>query len=286
MSKSSLMESPLKSSGEKGIFNKYDWIKEADKKLISAKLLREAAYCNKIELENKKQIEYLTSKEIFEIVNVIESANKSSILLLGYALELLLKSGIVSLLIHAPKNILEKKVRAYSHDLLEIAKDLHFELSNEECSLLETLSSYIIRETRYPVAPESLLDYNSKTNDIVFFVSNDENFTLGLSVFNRLKEFVKSLDGTSDDIKFHTRMEMENNGYVVFRTGGHLPPIFIVKFCQTQIELGTNNLCTVKKLLLEKNQVNKTIHSHLMEKSWDSAYFFVVSGKKGLMRCS
>ena len=37
------MEEPLKLSGEKGIFSKHYWVKEADCKLISAKLLRELA---------------------------------------------------------------------------------------------------------------------------------------------------------------------------------------------------------------------------------------------------
>ncbi|TOM65991.1 hypothetical protein CGH71_23780, partial [Vibrio parahaemolyticus] len=95
------MEAPLKSSGEKGVFNKYDWVREAGNKLISAKLLRDSAAKKRIEFErlkSEKEIhkERPNSKEVFEILNVISSANKSSVLLLGYALELLLKSGVVS----------------------------------------------------------------------------------------------------------------------------------------------------------------------------------------------
>ncbi|MEZ9422489.1 hypothetical protein AB4186_03430 [Vibrio lentus] len=287
MNNNTLMEAPLKSSGEKGLFNKYDWVKEADNKLISAKLLRDSANHKKIEfnrlnLDKNKSRDRLTSKEVFEILSVVESANKSSVLLLGYALELLLKSGVVSLLIHAPKTLLEKKVRAYSHNLLEIASELHIKLSNEEHDLLETLSSYIVRETRYPVTPESLEDYSSKTNAIAIFVSNDENFQLGVSLYKKIKELVDSIDGTPENIKLHTRMEMEENGYVIFRIGGYLPPVFIIKFCQTQLDSGTDKLSTVKELLLEKNKLNKTIHSHLMEASWDTASFFIVAGKQGL----
>ncbi|MFB2652800.1 hypothetical protein [Shewanella seohaensis] len=283
------MNTPLKSSGEKGVFNKYDWVREADNKLISAKLLKESAAKKRIEFERlksdkEKQKERPNSKEVFEILNVVESTNKSSILLLGYALELLLKSGVVSLLIYAPKALLEKKVKAYSHNLLEIALDLHIELSKEEHDLLETLSSYIIRETRYPVTPESLDDYCSKTNDITSFVSNYKNFELGLSLYKKLRELIDSIDGTPEDIKFHTRMEMEENGYVIFRIGGRLPPVFIIKYCQTQVDSETAALSTVRDLLLEKNKVNKTIHSHLMEVSWDTASFFIVGGKRGLTK--
>ena len=77
---------------------------------------------------------------------------------------------------------------------------------------------------------------------------------------------------------------MEENGYVIFRIGGRLPPVFIIKYCQTQVDSETAVLSTVRDLLLEKNKVNKTIHSHLMEVSWDTASFFIVSGKRGLTK--
>ncbi|KFZ38946.1 hypothetical protein HR45_00650 [Shewanella mangrovi] len=281
------METPLKSSGEKGIFNKYDWVKEADGKLISAKLLRECALKKQLEfdtLKNKKKIngQKLTSKEAFEIINVRESANKSSVLILGYAIELLLKSGIVSLLINAPKKLLEKKVKSYSHNLVNIALDLHFPLSNKERHLLEILGSYIIRETRYPVIPSSTNDYCEQVNNITEFISSETNFVLGVQLFERLRGFIKDIDGTPDNIKFSSRMEMEENGYITFRIGGRLPPVFIVKFCQTQISAGIATIETVKSLLIEKNKVNKSIHSNLMEKYWDKAIFYIVDDKKGL----
>ncbi|ABI37411.1 hypothetical protein Shewmr4_0331 [Shewanella sp. MR-4] len=289
LNNNSLMETPLKSSGEQGIFNKLDWVKEADGKLISAKLLREIALNKKLELDAlqaRKIIdgEKLTSKEVFEIYNIQESANKSSVLILGYAIELLLKSGVVSLLINAPKNLLEKKVKAYSHKLLNIALDLHFSLSSEEQHLLETLSSYIIRETRYPVTPNSINDYCEKTNQIRTFISSEYQFSLGVQFFERLRSFIKDIDGTSDNIKFHSRMEMEKNGYITFRVGGCLPPVFIVKFCQSQISSGTATIDTVKYLLIEKNKVSKSIQSNLMEKYWDKAIFYTVNDKKGLIK--
>lgn len=285
------MEVPLKSSGEKGIFNKYDWVKEADNKFISAKLLRECAVQKKLELDNlrlsKQSLgEKVTSKETFEIVNSRNAANKSSVLILGYAIELLLKSGIVSLLIHAPKKLLEKRVRAYSHDLLAIALDLHISLSPEEASLLKTLSSYIIQETRYPVTPESVNDYHEKVNAITAFISNEEQFSLGLDFYSKLKNLIQGIDGTTESIKFHTRMNMEENGYLIFRIGGGLPPIFIINYCQTQIDKGENTLGVIHNLLLEYNKTKKTIHTKLMEESWEIASFYKVDRKKGLTKQS
>ncbi|MEZ8949328.1 hypothetical protein AB6E77_12815 [Vibrio sp. 10N.247.311.18] len=103
------MKAPLKSSGEKGIFNKFDWVKEADSKLISAKLLRENGNQKTLELESLMTTTSYTSSDVFEVLTIKDAAYKSSVLMLGYALELLLKSGVVSLLISAPKDLLEKR---------------------------------------------------------------------------------------------------------------------------------------------------------------------------------
>ena len=290
MNPKTLMETPLKSSGEHGIFNKNHWVKEADEKLISAKLLRESALRKLSEFDSLKALketkgEALTSKEVFEILNVKDSANKTSILILGYAIELLLKSGIVSLLINAPRKLLEKKVRAYSHDLLSIAQELHLDLSARESILLDTLSSYIVRETRYPVTPRPVKDYCNQSNKITQFVSREENFLLGVEFFNRLRTFIGNVDGTADNMKIHGRMEMEKNGYLTFRIGAELPPIVILKFCQSQIDSGVDTLDTFKDLLVEKNKLHGSMNSHLIEKHWDSIVFYRVDERSGIKKC-
>lgn len=278
------MKAPLKSSGEKGIFNKFDWVKEADSKLISAKLLRENGNQKALEFESLVKTASCTSSEVFEVLIIKDAAYKSSVLMLGYAIELLLKSGVVSLLISAPKDLLEKKVKDYSHNLVSVALDLGMNLSESEIKLLKTLSSYIINETRYPVTSESVEDYCNKTNEINAFIANDKCFYEGVEFYSNLKKIINDIDGTPDNMKIYSRMEMERDGYIIFRIGGSLPPVIIVKYCQTQIDANTNTLDTVKGLIINKNKQNMSIHSHLMESSWDAALFFSVNKKRGLTR--
>ena len=104
-----------------------------------------------------------------------------------------------------------------------VASDLLIELSKEEQDLLLTLSSYIIQETRYPVTLEQSDDYCTKTNEITNFISSDKNFERGLAFFKKVREVIDNIDGTPEDIKFNSRMEMEQNGYVIFRIGGDFP---------------------------------------------------------------
>ncbi len=47
-------------------------------------------------------------------------------------------------------------------------------------------------------------------------------------------------------MKIYSRMELERDGYIIFRVGGSLPPVIIVKYCQTQIDANTNTLGTIK----------------------------------------
>lgn len=282
MTTQSLMDDILRENGERGIFNKHDWIKEADGKLVCAKLLRDIALNKLSEFKKLKQEkgELISSKDVSEMLSIREPANKSSVLMLGYAIELLLKSGIVSLLINAPKKLLDKRVKAYSHDLLSIALDLHMELSDDECSMLSILGSYIILEARYPVTASSIKDYCEKINSIREFLSCEKQFLLGVSFFNKLRTYIKIIDGTEDNIKLLSKIKMGKNGYFTFRVGGNFPPVFIIKFCQSQIDQKMDKLETVKSLLLEKNKVNKTIFSYQMEESWETAIFYRVDGKK------
>ncbi|MDT8952995.1 hypothetical protein [Aeromonas caviae] len=79
-------------------------------------------------------------------------------------------------------------------------------------------------------------------------------------------------------------MGMEDNGFIIFRAGGSLPAVIIIKFSDSQIRNGLNNLNHVRRLLLKKNEHDMTIYSRLMEKTWMNAIFFVVDEKKGLKK--
>lgn len=286
MVKENNFHSLIKSSGEHGVFNKLDWIKEAESKKISADLLRKIANERKQEydlLKNSDRDNRTLKKEIIDILSVRQSANKTSILMLGYSIELLLKACLVSLLIHAPKSVLNETVRKYSHDLLAIAKDLEFILSPSERNFLKKISSYVKLECRYPVSPESINDYCNKTNAINSFISNDDYYSLGLSFYERLRELLMSIDGTPNDMKFHGRIDVDSDGYIIFRNGG-FNPVVILKYSSLQNEKKLNNLGVMQSVIINKNKVNKTINSHLIEKSWNEAIFFEVKSNHVLKK--
>lgn len=166
MESKTLNHDHLKSFGEKGVHSKLDWVREAESKRISALMLREIAKKKQSELSNHIENDEPTSASVFERLQPCESARKNSFLLLGYAIELLLKSGFVSLLISAPKWALEKCVKKYGHNLPLLAEHLHMQLGEEERNLLSLLSGFIVNETRYPVRAACVQDYCNITNTL------------------------------------------------------------------------------------------------------------------------
>ncbi|MEZ9548770.1 MULTISPECIES: hypothetical protein [Vibrio] len=275
---------PLRASGEKGVHSKIDWINEAESKLVSALILREAAKEKLLELKQITSSRRASSQDVFNLLQPRESANKSSFLLLGYAIELLLKSGVVSLLIYAPKHLLERKVQNYSHNLLRISDDLHIKLNKAERGLLTKLSSFIVNETRYPVTVNSIQEYCEKTNKITAQLSSEKLFELGVGIYENIKSVIQDIDGTEQNPKLYNKVDIDSDGYVTFRVGGSLPPILIIKYSGNQVTFGKNNLSDLK-LLIEHNYSN-CIQSHLMLKSWDYADIYLVCEKKGLTKLS
>ncbi|WP_163131273.1 hypothetical protein [Agarivorans sp. Alg241-V36] len=272
----------LKQFGEKGVHNKIDWIREADSKLISAKILREVASVKETELKRLCESGKANSQSVFELIQPVESANKSSFLLLGYAIELLLKSGVVSLLINAPKHLLELKVRKYGHKLQNMCTDLNIDLIGTEKELLEVLSSFIVNEARYPVTVSSIQEYSKLKNEIGAQLANNESFNLGVHIYDNVRKILSGIDGTEDNPVFRGRREIDSDGYYVFRVGGTLPPVLIFKYSEKKIKGGKNNVDDMKSLIV--NSLDNDIISRILLDSLDLSDIYIASEKSGLVK--
>ncbi|WP_221074245.1 hypothetical protein [Agarivorans aestuarii] len=272
----------LKQSGEKGVHNKIDWINEADSKLTSAKILREAASVKEDKLKELCESGKANSQSVFDLIQTIESANKSSFLLLGYAIELLLKSGVVSLLINAPKHLLELKVRKYGHKLQNMCTDLHINLASSERELLGIFSSFIVNEARYPVTVSSIQEHSKRKNEIGAQLANNKSFNLGVHIYNSIRNILSDIDGSEGNPVFRERREIDSDGYYIFRVGGILPPIFIFKYSEKQIKAGKNNVDDMKSLIVKS--LDNDIISRIILDSLNLSDVYIASEKSGLVK--
>jgi hypothetical protein len=75
---------------EQGVFDQFAWIREADLHLASSKILRAAWKSRRVRASKKNN-----DRIMARLVQEMEAAAKSSVLLISYAIELYLKAGLV-----------------------------------------------------------------------------------------------------------------------------------------------------------------------------------------------
>ncbi|HCE2124829.1 hypothetical protein [Vibrio parahaemolyticus] len=268
----------IKNSGERGTHNKYDWKKEARSKRRSAIRLREFAsqtYQNFLD-EQSTNLEQKPRNRVLDLLSERESLNKDSFLLIGYAIELLLKSAFLSLLIYAPKSLVEKNFEVYGHKLRKIAESLHLDLTESELILLEILGSYIVRETRYPVTSNSVDDYCSKSNDISVYINEASNFQIALSLYNKIETFLEGSDGTTNNIKIHGRLSFEKDGYAIYRVGGNFPPVIVIRYSSKQIQAKEDTPEHVREIMKNYSDEGWCMNTRIFLKYWDKTLVFKV----------
>ena len=147
MARGHYRETPINSFGENGIYNKNDWLREADLHFLSAQMLRECSADARAKIptitnsggQRKQRVDRL------RLISQGEAGNKSSILLIGYGFEMLLKAGIVCLYVGVPRQALCRDVKGvYKHDLRNLAKEIEVPLDGSESSRLGVLSQWVI----------------------------------------------------------------------------------------------------------------------------------------------
>lgn len=271
----------IRNSGERGTYNKYDWKKEARSKRLSAIRLRELAsqaYQNFLD-EQSTCAEHevrMRSNRVLDLLGERDSLNKDSFLLIGYAIELLLKSAFLSLLIFAPKPLVEKNFEMYGHKLRKIAETLRLNLTESELTLLEMLGSYIVRETRYPVTSDSVEDYCSKSNDISGYINETSNFQTALNLYEKIEIFLEGSDGTTDNIKIHGRLSFGKDGYVIYRVGGNLPPVVVIRYSSKQKQAKEDTPEHVRAIMKSYSDEGWCMNSRIFLNYWDDALVFKV----------
>jgi hypothetical protein len=229
---------PVKGNAEKGIFNQRAWQSEADAHLLSAKLLNKTALEAKSELEAKfeKSLKEGETAVINTLANQVEAHLKSAILLLGYAIETFLKSGLVRLYQHVEREDFLRIIKKhYGHDLSKAASDLGIKLMPEQTKSLQRIRELILDEARYPVTPKSKKHYSSTTNKINSEIWSAEVFNEWLAIAETIRDYVHKIDFDSDNPAIIKPYKLGFDGYFILRFGGNLPPYLIAKFSKEGI---------------------------------------------------
>ena len=208
-----------------GIFKASNWKKEGDGLLVAAKALRQQWLSNREELVSVITERSPRSSEVFIKDTALA---RSSMLLLGYSVEMFLKGGVVKLYSYCPEEMVERLMRKLGHDYGSMAKRLRIELEPGQFEQLNGLSQSVVNDARYPATPSLDKNFFEQTNKITQYNHRQPNFERLVGLIEQIRDFVQKIDSdSSNPTSFQHRWT--DWGYVVSRWGGHLPPTIVFR---------------------------------------------------------
>ncbi|MCH1919726.1 hypothetical protein L9G15_09800 [Shewanella sp. A3A] len=260
----------IKTHGERGIFSKNGWLEESSIQLRSSNLLREIGEDALGRLEKISCSDQKMDRAVVGIINDREAVNKTSYLLLGYAFELLLKGGILSMYVHLPKQLFDNDIRReYGHNLKKMAEELEIGLSNDDVLLLENLEKDIIDFARYPISNCENKDFTNAINNQRIRFSNNELYGKYVQLYEHIKGKVLKVNSSSDDPAFSLTATMDEDGYFIYMSGGTLSNRMVYKFSTVQKQNGEDNKEKLYEFLI--NNLDSLVLKSFVERDWLTA---------------
>ena len=256
-----------------GIFERYQWENDAKGYLFSSKTLRNYSLEKTIEL--KRLQDAIRHKEI--VANIVEREylNKSSLLLLGFGIELVLKSGVLALYRGVSKDIFKNDIKTkYSHKLADLAKDLFLDLTKEEISLLMKMKVFIEKEIKYPLEISNDEEYIKKYNQRANEIWDDNKYSVWVELYNKIKCQIRGIDHCEEDAMHGGYWQISTDEYIHYRRGGKLPPIIIIKD-SIKRDKKTEEL---KSFILQ--HIDESPYRIYIEKDWDITILYQVNSNK------
>ncbi|EGQ8137206.1 hypothetical protein CWW57_RS15475 [Vibrio parahaemolyticus] len=286
MKKKSYKVQAIKGLTENGIFNKSEWLKEAKKLMYSSSILNDNAQKLKHELNAlTEKVNFsgarsgCQSHRVSELIDQVDATSKSSLLLLSYSVEVLIKAALVCLHQHTARQDFNRLLKSkYRHNLSESAQLLSMPLTESERKVLDRMKVMMLDEARYPVTPTGPQSYFRKVNNINKDVWSKTRYSEWCQIADKIQEYVNKIDSDSSNPSTLARYTFGDDGYCVFRFGGNLPPYLIVNFTDEQVENGENN----KESLLEliRNHAPDSIAKRHMLKI-ESSLVYIDLGSMG-----
>ena len=217
----------------KGGYDKSSWLKEADRHLRSAKLLRSIKIRHRTRFRNSAN----DSNRLNNIL-AMDATVHSSMLLAGYAVELFLKAGLTRLYVGCSKSLFQNEVkRHYGHHLVNLAESIEFPSLSKNCARLKQMEKIIRSEGRYPYFTNNRTEEMEFQNQRAWRFWSDDKFKDLCNLATSIREHVSHIDQDAD----YQYRGIDQDGYFAFRCGGNLSPRVTVNFSSVQRANGKDN---------------------------------------------
>lgn len=212
-------------------FGTYDhkaWFDEGQGLYFSARALR--AQWVQLRRNFKKECRQHPKQPTGIFFTRLKGMPRASMLLLAYATEMYLKSGLVKSFSRCSHRLIDRDTRSFGHNLSQLANEINLSMSSENLVRLELLTNLLL-DARYPISPSEIYgwegqrDYTEKLNARTQRVWSKNLFGELCRLIQKIRNHVSRIDSDSENPSTILHAELENNGYITLRHGGNLAPM-------------------------------------------------------------
>ena len=198
----------------------------------------------------------------------------SSMIILGYAVEMYPKAGIVKIYHGCASNMFDRDIKHYfKHDFNKLASALGFSYESNDEKLFEELRDMVLA-ARYPVSIEDPEDNNmfaDKINERNLKIRSEKKFAEMIELAERVLSHVKKID---EYFKLIYSINIDKDGYMTFCYVKNLL-IRITYRPSTEFKIDINEV----KRLIEEVSIKRN-NDLLVLKYWDQASIYEDNGKR------
>lgn len=264
---------------EHGIYNSDAWRKEAEIHYESSCELREIARKIKDEISCFREEGGTLDHNIQNKIMRIRSVSKSSLLLIGYALEMVLKSGVISLFKDVPRKHASEVLKSkFSHKLIEVAKFVELSLDENEWNLLKKMSDLVVADARYPINPNDNKSFNRNSNKLSNTIFNEDFYQQAIDLYHKAWSHTKRIRGTEEAPVSSGALQIDDDGIVAYRFGGGVSNRILICYSSIQRQEGENNSLKLWRLLESCEEHNLTLKV-ILNQGIDHVFVFELNGK-------
>ncbi len=232
-----------------GQFDPKNWFAEGDGLLASATKTRELWESHRSEFSQTIQERRSHDRDPSSDWNLLLGLPRSSMLLLGYSVEMYLKAGLVRAYYGCSEEMFGRDIKKrFGHKLVSMANEIAFSLNHDDEEQLRKLMDMILFDARYPVFVPHNASYSDTVNQQTHRIWCEQNFTILTELAKRIREHSKTIDADSDNPVSLESFTVDADGYLAFRIGGHLPPRITYRPSSIQRTSGKTSLDDMKAL--------------------------------------
>lgn len=226
---------------ENGEFSSVDWRKEAKIHYASSIELRTLAD----NIINSATMAAPSGVNL-DMINVeslrkATSLYKSSVLLMGYSLEMMLKSGVVSIYRNIPRVYLSKILKKHSHQLVKVADFIELPISDSDEKILNRMGELVLGGARYPIRPKESSGFYKEVNELNSLFSNSNFYNKAKYLYEKCQKHVEAIKGSEEDPVSLGYIKIDSDGFLSYRIGGNLSARVIVVYSSEQERNNKNN---------------------------------------------